>query len=128
MRRLFSLLFCLLLLAVPARAHPGGTDSKGGHTDHSTGEYHYHHGEPAHQHVNGFCPYATCTPTPRIFLYATPKPTPIYTLKTLPPSSYTTPAPQKESGSGTGRAALAGAGGTAALFIGYSLIKRIWRS
>ena len=40
-----------------AYAHSGGTDSDGGHYDHSTGEYHYHHGYPAHQHVNGECPY-----------------------------------------------------------------------
>ena len=39
-----------LLLPVTARFHPGSTDSKGGHNDHSTGEYHYHHGYPAHQH------------------------------------------------------------------------------
>lgn len=28
-----------------------------GHTDRSTGEYHYHHGYKAHQHSNGICPY-----------------------------------------------------------------------
>lgn len=38
-------------------AHPGKTDSSGGHYDRSTGEYHYHHGYPAHQHDNGTCPY-----------------------------------------------------------------------
>lgn len=38
-------------------AHPGRTDSSGGHYDHSTGEYHYHHGYPAHQHPDGVCPY-----------------------------------------------------------------------
>ena len=38
-------------------AHSGGTDSNGGHYDRSTGEYHYHHGYPAHQHINGVCPY-----------------------------------------------------------------------
>ena len=37
--------------------HPGRTDEDGGHTDSSTGEYHYHHGYPAHQHPNGVCPY-----------------------------------------------------------------------
>lgn len=51
-----KLLFCistivvLALMVCPAFAHPGGTDSQGGHTDHSTGEYHYHHGYSAHQH------------------------------------------------------------------------------
>lgn len=57
MRRLFILVVCLLMLLSPASAHSGGTDSKGGHYDHSTGEYHYHHGHPAHQHDNGECPY-----------------------------------------------------------------------
>ena len=37
--------------------HSGRTDSNGGHWDYSTGEYHYHHGFPAHQHPNGVCPY-----------------------------------------------------------------------
>lgn len=40
-----------------ATAHSGGTDGKGGHWNHSTGEYHYHHGYSAHQHINGICPY-----------------------------------------------------------------------
>lgn len=39
-----------------AFAHPGRTDSKGGHTNHSTREYHYHHGHGEHQHDDGFCP------------------------------------------------------------------------
>lgn len=57
-RRCFCLLLlALLLLSVPALAHPGRTDGKGGHYDRSTGEYHYHHGYPAHQHTNGVCPY-----------------------------------------------------------------------
>ena len=51
------------LLAIGASAHSGGTDSNGGHYDHSTGEYHYHHGRPAHNHYDidgdGYrdCPY-----------------------------------------------------------------------
>ena len=49
------------LLTISAAAHSGGTDSKGGHIDHSTGEYHYHHGKPAHQHKNGVCPYSNKT-------------------------------------------------------------------
>lgn len=47
-----------------AYAHPGRTDSQGGHTDRTTGEYHFHHGYPAHQHedrdgdgVKEYCPY-----------------------------------------------------------------------
>ena len=53
--RLLKLLVCLALCScftVDAFAHPGRTDSNGGHTDHSTGEYHYHHGYSAHQHYD----------------------------------------------------------------------------
>lgn len=60
MKRLAAwlLLCCLsLLFTVPVSAHPGKTDASGGHYNHSTGEYHYHHGFPAHQHTNGVCPY-----------------------------------------------------------------------
>lgn len=60
MKRLrFAALVLLLLVlsATIAHAHPGDTDSSGGHYDSSTGEYHYHHGYPAHQHTNGRCPY-----------------------------------------------------------------------
>jgi hypothetical protein len=37
-------------------AHPGRTDGEGGHYETATGEYHYHHGYPAHSHFYG-CPY-----------------------------------------------------------------------
>lgn len=49
----FSLciIMALLLLTV-ASAHPGRTDSRGGHYDSETGEYHYHHGYEAHQHTD----------------------------------------------------------------------------
>lgn len=60
MKKIFILLLCLLLaglLCFNVSAHSGGTDSAGGHTNHATGEYHYHHGHPAHQHPNGICPY-----------------------------------------------------------------------
>lgn len=50
-------LLLLILLCIPAAAHSGGTDENGGHIDHSKGEYHYHHGYPAHQHDGGVCPY-----------------------------------------------------------------------
>ena len=50
-------LLLLILFCVPVAAHSGGTDANGGHYDRSTGEYHYHHGYPAHQHTNGVCPY-----------------------------------------------------------------------
>ena len=49
---------CLVLsISFVSSAHSGRTDSAGGHYDRSTGEYHYHHGYPAHQHPNGVCPY-----------------------------------------------------------------------
>ena len=58
------LLFSLIIsFAATVYAHQGGTDENGGHTDHSTGEYHYHHGYPAHDHydIDGDgkidCPY-----------------------------------------------------------------------
>lgn len=57
MKQKLLLLFLIFLLPVVALAHSGGTDSKGGHYDRSTGQYHYHHGYSAHQHPNGVCPY-----------------------------------------------------------------------
>lgn len=65
--RLLKLLIAFALclsLSVTASAHSGRTDSNGGHTDSETGEYHYHHGYPAHQHYDmdddGYldCPYS----------------------------------------------------------------------
>lgn len=55
MKNISSTLLVLILMAVlcmPASAHPGGTDSNGGHFDRSTGKYHYHHGYPAHDHYD----------------------------------------------------------------------------
>ena len=57
MKKVFLILAVGVLLINSAFAHSGRTDSNGGHTNHSTGEYHYHHGQPAHQHPNGVCPY-----------------------------------------------------------------------
>jgi hypothetical protein len=60
MKRVFAIFICFVLLfscAASVSAHSGGTDSIGGHYDSSTGEYHYHHGYPAHQHPGGKCPY-----------------------------------------------------------------------
>ena len=54
---LFIVFITILSVIVPAFAHSGRTDSRGGHYDSSTGEYHYHHGYPAHQHTGGKCPY-----------------------------------------------------------------------
>ncbi len=52
-----ALLLALCMIPVSVLASPGGTDANGGHYEHSTGLYHYHHGYPAHQHENGICPY-----------------------------------------------------------------------
>lgn len=56
-RRILALWITALLCLVSVSAHPGRTDKNGGHYNHSTGEYHYHHGYPAHQHIDGVCPY-----------------------------------------------------------------------
>lgn len=70
MKKVFIITSALLLIfglisfaALGVSAHPGRTDSNGGHTDRDTGEYHYHHGYPAHDHYDmdgdGYldCPY-----------------------------------------------------------------------
>lgn len=54
---IFAIVFLTVSLVSVPFAHPGRTDAEGGHWDHSTGEYHYHHGYPAHQHIDGVCPY-----------------------------------------------------------------------
>ena len=59
-KKVFLFIFivlALLGLIITVEAHSGKTDSAGGHYDRSSGEYHYHHGYPAHQHNNGICPY-----------------------------------------------------------------------
>ncbi len=61
-KKLYYVLFFLIFLTLvftTASAHSGRTDSNGGHYNHSTGEYHYHHGYPEHQHTNGICPYTS---------------------------------------------------------------------
>ena len=50
-------IFLIPIISFSVYAHPGRTDSRGGHYNRSTGEYHYHHGYPAHQHPDGVCPY-----------------------------------------------------------------------
>ena len=60
---LLCILFFIVCFATPTAAHSGGTDSKGGHWNRSTGEYHYHHGYGPHDHYdmdgdgNEDCPY-----------------------------------------------------------------------
>lgn len=91
-------------LIMPASAHPGRTDSNGGHWNRSTGEYHYHHGYPEHQHYNGECPYDFDDKTGQSSgsssggggggSYVKPKPTPTPTPKPTPkPTPTPTPEP-----------------------------------
>lgn len=49
---LILVLFTVSCLPICAFAHPGNTNDDGGHYDRSTGEYHYHHGYPAHDHYD----------------------------------------------------------------------------
>ena len=53
-KKIFIIFVLLFILLFPSFAisHPGGTDGNGGHSNHSTGEYHYHHGYSADQHEN----------------------------------------------------------------------------
>lgn len=56
----YVIMLCIVLimfLSFTAYAHPGRTDEDGGHYNRSDGTYHYHHGYPEHQHINGECPY-----------------------------------------------------------------------
>lgn len=59
MLKRFIFLFAALVVSLSTffvvLAHSGGTDSDGGH--YNGDYYHYHHGYPAHQHVDGVCPY-----------------------------------------------------------------------
>ena len=55
MRKYFAILLCILFVSripITVSAHSGKTDSSGGHTDYSTGDYHYHHGYSAHDHYD----------------------------------------------------------------------------
>lgn len=57
MKKVITVFIALIILTSIVTAHPGKTDSKGGHYDRKNGGYHYHHGYPAHEHKNGECPY-----------------------------------------------------------------------
>ena len=46
-RTLFFTIIFLFILCITVYAHPGRTDSNGGHYNRDTGEYHYHNGEHA---------------------------------------------------------------------------------
>lgn len=69
-RVLFLIVVVMLFLCLPVISHSGRTDSKGGHRNSATGEYHYHHGHSAHQHYDidedGIldCPYALRSSSP----------------------------------------------------------------
>jgi len=54
---MYKSLYILIALLFPyfSYCHSGGTDSKGGHYNRSTGSYHYHHGNGPHKHVDGWC-------------------------------------------------------------------------
>lgn len=52
MKRFIILLVLMCCFCATAHAHSGRTDSNGGHTDHATGDYHYHHGYSAHDHYD----------------------------------------------------------------------------
>lgn len=59
MKRLLSFVLFLLIFIFSYTtifAHSGRTDGNGGHYD-DDGDYHYHHGFPAHDHPGGKCPY-----------------------------------------------------------------------
>lgn len=53
----FVLLLLMPYVIITSYAHAGDTDGNGGHYNRTTGEYHYHHGYPAHSHACGKCPY-----------------------------------------------------------------------
>lgn len=49
MKRILALVIAILVsLSIVTLAHPGRTDSNGGHYNRKTGEYHYHNGGPAY--------------------------------------------------------------------------------
>lgn len=81
---------CCCMLPTVGVAHSGRTDSQGGHYNRKTGEYHFHHGYPAHDHPGGVCPYDKPTKAPTV----TPKPTAKLTARpTATPKPTNTPRP-----------------------------------
>ncbi|MBU3679634.1 MAG: YHYH domain-containing protein [Candidatus Kapabacteria bacterium] len=61
---MLSLVMCIYSIQ-DSYSHSGGTDHEGGHFIRRTGEYHFHHGERAHQHAAGRCPYDRVTINPK---------------------------------------------------------------
>ncbi len=72
MKKLVCLFVLWVIMMFPAHAHPGRTDSNGGHYNRSTGEHHYHHGYQAHQHENGVCPYEADASSESVFIEVQP--------------------------------------------------------
>ena len=63
-----SVILSVFLIGANTYAHPGRTDSRGGHKDNKNksglGSYHYHcGGNPPHLHTNGVCPYSSSSST-----------------------------------------------------------------
>jgi len=60
-KKMFAVLLICTMVSSASFAHGGRTDSSGGHKDNKNasglGSYHYHHGESAHLHPGGVCPY-----------------------------------------------------------------------
>lgn len=56
-KKISFIILIIVLTPTIVLAHSGKTDSNGGHYDHSTGNYHYHHGYSEHSHYKGLCPY-----------------------------------------------------------------------
>lgn len=101
MRRFILFLILLVLCVTPASAHPGRTDSQGGHYDRSTGQYHWHHGMSAHQHYDmdgdGIldCPYTfkgTTAATTSPDIYTTTITTAPATFSTWATTAWTSPS------------------------------------
>lgn len=114
----FSLLISFLF-APAANAHPGNTDSSGGHTCRTNcprwgldyGEYHYHGGSRPAPYIP---PIVKATPTSKPVPSPIPSPKPTAT-PVLQPSPFLTPDPSKEDSDNTywylgGLAALVGGG------------------
>lgn len=101
MRRFVLFMLLLVLCVTPASAHPGRTDSQGGHYDRSTGQYHWHHGMSAHQHYDmdgdGIldCPYTfkgTTATTTSPDIYTTTITTAPATFSTWATTAWTSPS------------------------------------
>lgn len=85
-KSIIAIMVCITMIGTPilttvptsVYAHSGRTDSSGGHHDYKNksglGSYHYHHGQPAHLHPNGVCPYGGGSNNSSQFTQSTPSP------------------------------------------------------